>query len=56
MMTSMRGGFKTAVKGVTGSGKEATPGSPTKRLVSNLLTITVVILAAYILARRFGWF
>jgi hypothetical protein len=54
MMTSMRGGFKSAVKGVAGSGKEAS-GSPTRKLLSNLLTIALVIFAAYMLARRFGW-
>jgi hypothetical protein len=56
MMSSMRGGFKTAVKGVTGSGKGGAATSPTKKLLSNLLTIALVILAAYMLARRFGWF
>jgi hypothetical protein len=55
MMTSMRGGFRSAVKGVTGSGKQGQPASPTKRLLSNLFTIAVVMLAAYVLARRFGW-
>jgi hypothetical protein len=56
MMSSMRGGFKTAVKGVTGSSKGGSATSPTKKLLSNLLTIALVILAAYMLARRFGWF
>jgi hypothetical protein len=55
MMTSMRGGFKSAVKGVTGSGKEGAPGSSTKKILSNLLTIALAVLAAYMLARRFGW-
>jgi hypothetical protein len=55
MMTSMRGGFKSAVKGVTGAGKEAKPVSPTKKFLSNLLTLALVIFAAYMLARRFGW-
>jgi hypothetical protein len=55
MMTSMRGGFKSAVKGVTGPGKGGTAASPTKKLLSNLLTIALVIFAAYMLARRFGW-
>ena len=54
-MSSMRGGFKSAVKGVTGSGKESAAGSPTKKLLSNLLTIALVIFAAFMLARRFGW-
>jgi hypothetical protein len=54
-MSSMRGGFKSAVKGVTGTGKEGTPASSTKRFLSNLLTIALVIFAGYMLARRFGW-
>ena len=56
-MTSMRGGFKSAVKGVTGgAGKTAGPPvSPTKKFLSNLLTIALAIFAAYMLARRFGW-
>jgi hypothetical protein len=45
MMSSMRGGFKTAVKGVTGTGKGSATTSPTKKLLSNLLTIALVILA-----------
>jgi len=55
MMTSMRGGFKSAVKGVTGSSKDGPPASPTKKFLSNLLTIALVMAAAYMLARRFGW-
>lgn len=54
-MTSMRGGFKSAVKGVTGTGKEGPAASPTKKLLSNVLTIALVIAAAWMLARRFGW-
>ena len=53
-MTSMRGGFRSAVKGVTGGGKDAPAASPTKRLLSNLLTIALVIAAAVLLLRRFG--
>ena len=55
-MTSMRGGFKSAVKGVTGSGgKEGAPVSPTKKFFSNVLTVALVVFAAWMLARRFGW-
>jgi hypothetical protein len=59
-MSSMRGGFRSAVRGVTGSGGgqgsagTGAPPSPTKRLLSNLLTIALVIAAAYLLLRRFG--
>jgi hypothetical protein len=56
MMSSMRGGFKSAVKGVTGSkATGGAPGTPAKKVLSNLLTIALAIFAAYMLARRFGW-
>jgi hypothetical protein len=55
MMSSMRGGFKSAVKGVTGAGKEGGAAPSTKKFLSNLLTIAMTILLAYIVARRFGW-
>jgi hypothetical protein len=54
MMTSMRGGFRSAVKGVTGSGKSTAAASPTKRFVTNILTIALVIAAVVLLLRRFG--
>jgi hypothetical protein len=54
MMSSMRGGFRSAVKGVTGSGKESPSGSPTRRLLSNLLTVALVVAAVVLLLRRFG--
>jgi len=53
-MTSMRGGFRSAVKGVTGGSKGAAPASPTKRFVSNVVTIALVIAALVLLLRRFG--
>jgi len=56
MMSSMRGGFRSAVRGVTGAGqgKAGAPGSPTKRFLTNLLTIALALFAAYMLLRRFG--
>jgi hypothetical protein len=55
MMSSMRGGFRSAVKGVTGQGKPgAAPAGATKRFLSNLLTIALVTFALVMLARRFG--
>lgn len=53
-MTSMRGGFRSAVKGATGGGKTARAANPTKRFLSNLLTIALVVTALVLLLRRFG--
>jgi len=53
MMTSMRGGFRSAVKGATGGGNKTSAASPTKRFVSNLVTIALVIAAVVLLLRRF---
>jgi hypothetical protein len=57
MMSSMRGGFQKAVKGVTGTGggaKEGPPAHSTKRLLSNLLTVALAVAAIVLLLRRFG--
>jgi hypothetical protein len=53
MMSSMRGGFRRAVKGATGQGEPARK-SPVRRFVWNAVTIALVAGAAYLLARRFG--
>jgi hypothetical protein len=53
MMTSMRGGFRSAVKGVTGD-KPGASGSPGRRFLTNLITIALLITAAVLLLRRFG--
>ena len=53
MMTSMRGGFRSAVKGVAGGRKDGAAASPTKRFLSNLVTIALVIAAVVLLLRRF---
>jgi hypothetical protein len=52
-MSSMRGGFKSAVKGATGE-KSGPPPSPTRHLLMNLLTIGLLIAAAVLLLRKFG--
>jgi hypothetical protein len=54
MMSSMRGGFKSAVRGATGAGKPGAAQSPGKRFLWNLVTIAVVITAAVVLLKRFG--
>jgi cell division protein FtsI/penicillin-binding protein 2 len=53
-MSSMRGGFKSAVKGATGAGKTGAAESPTKRFLWNLVTIALAIAAAVVLLKRFG--
>jgi hypothetical protein len=51
MMTSMRGGFRAAVKG----GGTSKPANPTRKFLWNLLTVALLVAAAVMLARRFGW-
>jgi hypothetical protein len=52
---SLRGGFRGAVQGVTGSG-EKRPMSPARRALGNAVTVTLIIAAAVLLLRRFGVF
>jgi hypothetical protein len=54
MMSSMRGGFKSAVRGATGSGKPGGKESPTRRFLWNLVTIALAVAAAVMLLKRFG--
>jgi hypothetical protein len=54
MMSSMRGGFKSAVRGATGAGKPGPAESQTKRFLWNLVTIALAIAAAVLLLKRFG--
>jgi hypothetical protein len=54
-LSSLRGGFKSTVRGATGAG-QGRPQTSTRRLLSNLLTIALVVAAAVLLARRFGVF
>ena len=52
---SLRGGFRGAVRGVTGTG-EKRPTSPARRALGNALTVALLVAAAVLLARRFGLF
>ena len=54
MLTSMRGGFKSAVKSASGGG--GAPSSPGKRWLWNLITVALLVAAAVLLIRRFGLF
>lgn len=51
-MSAMRGGFRSAVKGVTGDARET--GSPGRQRIMNLLTIALAVAAVVLLLRRFG--
>jgi hypothetical protein len=54
---SLRGGFRGAVQGVTGTGeKQKRPMSPARRALGNAVTVTLIIAAAVLLLRRFGVF
>jgi hypothetical protein len=52
-LSSLRGGFKSTVHSVTGSGK-ARPTSPLRRAVGNIITVALLLVAAALLLRRFG--
>jgi hypothetical protein len=55
MMSSMRGGFKSAVRGATGgAAKPGATESPTRRFLWNLVTIALAVAAAVMLLKRFG--
>jgi hypothetical protein len=55
MMSSMRGGFKTAVRGATGgASKPGTGESPSRRFLWNLVTIALAVTAGILLLKRFG--
>jgi hypothetical protein len=54
MMSSMRGGFRSAVGRVTGSKKDTAPPSPTRHLLMNVLTIGLLVVAVVFALRRFG--
>lgn len=55
MLTSMRGGFRSAVRGATGQGDGAAKSSG-RRWLSNAFTVALLVAAAIVLARRFGLF
>lgn len=56
MLTSMRGGFKSAVKSASGGGGGGGQSSASKRWVWNLLTVALLVAALVLLGRRFGLF
>jgi hypothetical protein len=51
MMSSMRGGFRSAVGTGTGEGGG---GSRTRRVVMNVVTIVLLLAALVFVLRRFG--
>ena len=52
-LTRLRGGFRSTVHSATGTGK-AKPTTPARRMVTNLITIALLVVAAVLLLRRFG--
>jgi hypothetical protein len=52
-LTSLRGGFRSVARGVTGSGA-ARPTSRAGRLTSNLVTILLLLVVVAVVLRRFG--
>jgi flagellar biogenesis protein FliO len=53
-MSSLRGGFRSVARGVTGSGP-AKPPSRAGRVTSNLITVLLLLIAVGLLLRRFGF-
>lgn len=52
VMTSMRGGFRSAVRAGTGQGGGKAAGS--RRSWGTVLTVVLLVVAAVVLLRRFG--
>jgi hypothetical protein len=52
-MSSLRGGFRSAARSVTGTGP-ARPTSLARRLASNVITVLLLLVATALLLRRFG--
>jgi hypothetical protein len=52
-LTSLRGGFRSVAQRATGSGS-ARPTSRGGRLLSNLVTVVLLLVAVGLLLRRFG--
>ena len=52
-LTSLRGGFRSVARGVTGAGPTR-PTSRAGRLTSNLIKVLLLLLAVGLLLRRFG--
>lgn len=51
-MSSLRGGFKSAARKVTGTGPAS--GSRGRSIASNAITVLLVLVAVALLLRRFG--
>jgi len=54
-LTSLRGGFRSVAHSVTGTGKQA-PTSRGRRLLGNVITAVLLVVAAALVLRRFGVF
>jgi len=52
-LSSLRGGFKSVAQGVAGKGGDQ-PTSRGRRVMSNVLTAVLLLLAVGLLLRRFG--
>jgi hypothetical protein len=52
-LTSLRGGFKSVARGVTGT-KSSGPPSRGGRFTSNLITVLLVLVVVGLLMRRLG--
>jgi hypothetical protein len=54
-LTSLRGGFRRGVQGVTGGG-EKKAASPARRALGNAVTVALLVVALVLVLRRFGVF
>jgi hypothetical protein len=52
-MSSLRGGFRSVARGVTGTGP-AQPTSRARRLAGNVITVVLLLVAVGLLLWRFG--
>ncbi|MGD0835085.1 MAG: hypothetical protein ABSB49_00395 [Polyangia bacterium] len=52
-MTSLRGGFRSVAHGMAGK-EPARPPSRIRRVLGNVVTVVLVLVAAGLLLRRFG--
>jgi hypothetical protein len=52
-LSSLRGGFRSVAQGVAGKGP-ARPVSRGRRVMSNVVTVGLLVLAVVLLLRRFG--
>jgi hypothetical protein len=54
-LTSLRGGFRSTVHSVTGGGsKSSRPTSTFRRVLSNVITVALLLVTVALLLRRFG--